>query len=155
MDEDGDGAVDCLDSDCVGVGPFCQPSCGASDSGFALICDEDSDAWNNGGLGSTDVVDSYPSCFDTGLYTGPEYVYSFTAEADGAITILKTEADDANDLDMFVLADEGLGCNPASCLEWGTESVTFLAIKGMSYFIVIDGWEGAINDYELAFSCGD
>ncbi|MGB0591606.1 MAG: hypothetical protein ACPGU1_18175 [Myxococcota bacterium] len=155
VDEDGDGAVDCLDSDCVGVSPFCQPSCGASDSGFALICDEDSDAWNNGGLGSTDVVDSYPSCFDTGLYTGPEYVYSFTAEADGAITILKTEADDANDLDMFVLADEGLGCNPASCLEWGTESVTFLATNGTSYFIVIDGWEGAINDYELAFSCGD
>jgi hypothetical protein len=155
VDEDGDGAVDCLDSDCFGASGLCQPSCGATDSGYGLVCAEDSDAWSNGAQGLTNVIDSYPSCFDSGLYTGPEYVYSFTAEADGAITVLKTEAGGLDELDMFVLVDQGQGCNPASCLEWGTESLTFLATAGMSYFIVVDGWGGAINDYELAFSCGD
>jgi len=155
VDEDGDGAADCLDSDCFGVSPLCQPSCGASFSGYSLVCDDDSDAWNNGAQGSTNVITGYPGCFDTGSHTGPEYVYGFTAESDGAITVTKTESGDAGDLDMFVLVDSGQGCNPATCLEWGTDSLTFLATPEVSYFIVVDGWEGAVADYELAFSCGD
>jgi hypothetical protein len=151
-DDDGDGVTDCQDSDCFGTSALCQPSCGDMDSGWPLDCPDDGDEWNNSDFGSTNVVDGYPGCFDSGMHTGPEYVYTFESETDAPITI--TKIGDDGDLDLFLLLDEGLGCNPASCLDWGTGQVTFDAKAGASYYIVVDGWQGAEMDYELAFSCG-
>ena len=152
-DEDGDGDVDCLDSDCLEESALCEPSCGPSGAGFSLFCPSDGDTWTNAGADSTELVDSYPGCLDTGLHTGPEYVYAFNAPSDGAITL--TKSGDEGVLDMFVLSDTGQGCNPAACIEWGTESLTFLATQGQSYFVVVDGWQGAESEYLLSFSCGD
>ena len=152
-DDDGDGQIDCLDSDCFGVSDLCQPSCDINAGGFPMACG-DTDAWDNTGFGSTNAIDGYPGCFDVGMHTGPEYAYVHTAEADTQVTVIKT-GDLDSELDMFVLVEGGQGCNPASCIEWGTDSVTFTTTAGTDYYLIVDGWIGGESEYELAFSCGE
>jgi len=52
-----------------------------------------------------------------------------------------------------VLQDKGLGCNPASCITATIGGAEFAAKKGTTYYIVVDGFEGAAGEFELAFSC--
>ncbi|MBT9555065.1 MAG: hypothetical protein IV100_03500 [Myxococcales bacterium] len=155
VDNDQDGNTDCEDSDCFGSSTDCEVACVPETSFFAdLTCPSDSDDWSNG-LSTDNVVERY-SC-NSYTYSGPEYVYSYIAESTGSITISVPEAGGVSDdfLDILVLADKGLGCNPASCLADGLSEVTFDAIEGNIYYIVIDGFQGTEADYNLTFTCGE
>jgi hypothetical protein len=85
------------------------------------------------------------------LYTGNEYVYTYVATANTSVTV--TLANETADTDLIVLQDTGAGCNPASCVTSGLSSVQFNATTGTTYYIVVDGYDGANGDYDLAFSC--
>jgi len=152
-DDDGDGLVDCEDGDCfyAGAGGVCEPPCKPAFVDYAkMTCPADDDSWNPESAGSHDRVERY-AC-NNYTYDGPEYVYTYVAEDTGPVTV--TVTDDTEDLDIIVLEDEGLGCNPASCVNWGFEDVTFEATAGTTYYLVVDGWLGAVADYDLVFSCG-
>jgi hypothetical protein len=153
-DNDSDGATDCEDSDCFGVSSSCQPACTPDKVELAqLKCPTDKDSFQNDGSGSTNVITGY-SC-NTFNYSGNEYAYTFVATADGPVTVTLANETAANgDTDVIVLHDTGLGCNPASCMTTGTSSATFDAKAGQTYYIVIDGYQGANGSYDLAFSCG-
>jgi hypothetical protein len=59
----------------------------------------------------------------------------------------------SGDLDLFVL-DAGNGsCDPANCSEYGNSNTTFTAVPGQSYYLVVDGFAGAISDYTLEVTC--
>jgi hypothetical protein len=154
IDEDEDGMVDCQDPDCFGSSDACEPGCVPDTVSLAtLTCPADTDVYNNDDSGSTDAISSYAGCGQSG-YTGSEYVYTFVAETSGPIKIdLDEDGLFAAALDIFVLADEGLGCNPASCVAWSTNVVNFDATAGTTYYVVIDGFNEAINDYDIEMTC--
>ncbi len=150
-DDDADNKVDCEDDGCFGKSALCEPACTPDTTVLAqMSCPDSSDFWHNDGPGSTNTVFAYGCAAFT--YSGPEYVYTYVAEADGPVTV--TIDDQDADTDLILLEDRGLGCNPASCLDWGTSSISFTAVKGKTYYIAVDGWQGAIADYTLSFLCG-
>ena len=123
--------------------PRCEPQ-------LALACG-DSDAYNNGGPGSTDLLDDYPACINWNE-AGPEYTYTFSTPANSTVTAGITTAN-GNDLDLFILEDLGTGCDPATCFAYGGDTVQFNAAAGTTYYIVVDGYFGAVDDYTLTVTC--
>ena len=154
MDEDQDGLADCEDSDCF-PGGDCESACEPDDLDYAGMTCGSSDSWYNDGAGSADNVDFY-SCnpYD---YPAPEYTYTLTVDQDETVTVaLSNEEDDEGEpieLDILVLEDMGLGCNPASCITYGLNAVTFEAEAGAIYYVVIDGYNGATGGYDIDISC--
>lgn len=106
------------------------------------------------------VSNGYNNCYlssSGSKYTAPEKVYRFVATENGPVTVSLYDLND--DLDLFILDDCDInsGCgNPAKVSHnpgGQDESVTFQAVKGQDYYIVIDGWDGAISDYVLETLC--
>jgi hypothetical protein len=114
-----------------------------------LECDS-MELGNNSDAGSTDRIDSY-SCVGW-AETGPEYAYSFTAPDNGVITV--SISDMTADLDIFVITEEAGECDPGTCLAYGENEVTFGAEEGQTYFIVVDGYRDAVDDYIIELTCG-
>jgi hypothetical protein len=59
-----------------------------------------------------------------------------------------------------VLQDAGGGiCDPGVCLDSsnssGEEEVVFSGVAGTTYYFVVDGYAGAVSNFELAVACGD
>jgi hypothetical protein len=153
LDNDQDGKTDCSDEQDCTPSPDC-PECEAL---YPLACGQ-TDSWSNSGEDSTDKVASY-SC-NSALYDGPEFAYLIEPESSGTVTLTLTSKD--WDLDLFVLADTGHGCNGANCLAWGTNEVSFAAQAGSAYFVVVDGYGKApagfgplfgASDYTLSMTC--
>ncbi len=152
------GALDCT-SGCLYATTNCTgtPSCTAA--GGAVAC-------GSGVTGDTSAPPAVASITSwagagcsTWTYTGPEIIYvvnsGSTAEQ---ITVDLTGL--GADLDLIVMKDAGLGCDPGlSCVGNSTsggptdESVTFLSVANTDYFVVIDGYEGAMGPYNLDITC--
>ena len=144
-DNDQDGKVDCADEvDCN-----LSPACAKCSAVYPLACG-DSDSWGTGEEESTDYVTAY-SCTDA-VYDGPEFSYTFEVEQTQEVTL--SLAEEGWDLDLFVLMDNGYGCNPATCVAWGTSSVTFVAEKGINYYISVDGYGKALPGFGPDFGTG-
>ena len=151
-DDDEDGLVDCADGDCFGMSPDCQSACQPDDVSLAQITCGSTDAWSTDDVGSYDNVDAY-SC-NSYNYEGSEYTYTVTVDEPTTVTINVTEEDeDANELDVLLLEDAGLGCNPATCIDWNFKTVTFDAVPDTTYYLVVDGYNGAQGSYVLEVVC--
>ncbi len=160
LDDDGDGNVDCDDSECVGA-PSCAPPSGVCNSVGTLTANSSISSANDD-PGSTDAVNTWGcTSWDE---SGPEIVWSFTAPVDGQGTVAISLPGwfNTSDLDVFVL-DGALGCNPAACVAYGAESTTWTATAGSTWYIVVDGYQGDSSDFDLdlsfqsssEFNCGD
>ncbi len=117
---------------------ICEPAefiaCGVSGSG------------NNSALGSSDQIDWY-SCI--GWYeSGPEYAYGFQPPVSGEVRVSLSGLSD--DLDIFVLQGS---CDADQCIRYGHESAVFQAMAGETYYLVVDGYRGAVSDYTISVSC--
>jgi len=150
FDDDGDGRIDCLDSDCAGA-PQCA-SAGQCSPIAALTCDVPVDGDTS--VGGADRVDGW-SC--SGLAeTGKEQVYRWVATQTGLVAAV-LDIDGGFDLDLFVLEDLGGGCNPNACIVSSTrtsdEIAAFVAIAGRTYYIVVDGYGTAEGPYRLQMDC--
>ncbi len=146
LDEDEDGLADCLDTDCFGGG-LCEDACVAdNEAPLELGCDSH-DEWQNNGMGSFELIDSYPC--NSYAYPGPEYAYTLVVEDDSAVTI----TDDNINIDILVLEDLGTGCNPAACMTYGLNTVTFDALADVVYYVVMDGYNGEAGSYILDVTC--
>ncbi len=146
IDEDQDGVTDCADPDCFGASPDCQPAC--QPAAQALTCGSTLSA-SNGAAGSTTAIETY-GCSPWN-YTGPEMAWPLTVDAPATVTV--SLANEAADTDIVVLSDAGLGCNPVSCLTWGYSAATFDAVPGTTYYVVVDGYNGATGSFDLTVSC--
>ena len=140
-DDGNNTAGDGCSATCTAEGPVCTDA-------WILHC-ADIDNWNNAGLGSTDVLNGY-SC-NSWDESGPEYTYQFTATASETVTIGLSAM--TADLDVFVIDDQGGVCVPTNCLGVGDNNVTFAAVAGTTYHVVVDGFAGAVSDYAITVVC--
>ena len=127
--------------DCQRVPGACRPS-------RAIACGETLSGRNDA-PGSTDAIDSY-GCRPY-PEPGPEVAYSFVAPvtATGRATLSNLTAD----LDVFVLRDDGLGCNQESCIAGGNLTADFPVAAGATYYLVVEGYAGAVGAFDLSLDC--
>ena len=149
LDDDGDGAVDCADSDCAA-----DPACTGGGGGtcvvdYTLNCG-DTDSWATTSSGATTAVSAY-SCVSF-TDTGPEYTYTFTPASDTTATFTLS-ALGSNDLDVFVLDGASSVCSGSNCLDWGDTTTSVSAIGGQTYYVVVDGFQGDSGSYDISVSC--
>lgn len=108
---------------------------------------------SNDDAGSTASVISY-ACTDYD-YTGPEIAFLWTSAWDEDVTATLDGL--SADLDLFVLP--GPDCAPSACLAASVhpnseaEAVTWSAVAGSSYVVVVDGWDGAVSAFQLGLAC--
>ncbi|MCO4769727.1 MAG: pre-peptidase C-terminal domain-containing protein [Deltaproteobacteria bacterium] len=94
------------------------------------------------------------SCVGSGM-TGPEVTYEFVAPGPTALSV--DLANISQDLDLYVLA--GATCNPQDCVDgsWNSgsddEDLEIELDPGDVVTIMVDGWDGAVSDYDLTVSC--
>jgi hypothetical protein len=110
---------------------------------------------------ATNFIDSYGPAggCDSGL-TGPEVAHLFSPMVDGPVTVTLTGM--SADLDLIVLqVGAGSSCNfTTACVAEGTtvgtgnESVTFTSDSTKSYWLIVDGRDGAISNYTLSVTSG-
>jgi hypothetical protein len=107
---------------------------------------------------ATNFIDTYGSC-DSDL-TGPEVAHLFSPGVDGPVTVTLTGM--TADLDLIVLnVGVSNSCDyTTACVAEGTtvgtgdESVTFTAVSTKSYWLIVDGRDGAISNYTLSVTAG-
>ena len=135
-DDDDDAANDDDQADDV-----CAPVTGAS-------CDWSVDGDTTTDPAATSAFNVYPcSGWDE---TGPELAYEFVATGTGQVTATLSSIQDGEDLDVYALADVGAGCDASDCLSYGNSEVT----AGNTYYVVVDGYEGAGGSFTLDVACG-
>ncbi|MEL6392420.1 MAG: Kazal-type serine protease inhibitor domain-containing protein, partial [Bacteroidota bacterium] len=101
---------------------------------------------------------------DVSLYTcgnvynvennGPEIVHSFTLLESGPVTIDLTGL--SANLELFLLS----ACDRSACLQYsqnpGTSDEQIVRnLPAGTYYIVVDGYNGAVSDYELSINCSE
>jgi hypothetical protein len=122
-----------------------------------LSCASPSLTTRNDASGATNDIASWTCDANT---TGPELAHKFTPSASGMYTVQMIGLH--ADLDLIVLqGDATNSCSPsATCLTQSTnsgnadEKVTFQADAGKTYYLVVDGKNGAMSQYTLAVTDG-
>jgi len=153
IDNDGDGRIDCEDNDCFG-----DPVCISVEG-----CDPLGDLQCGQGLqGSTVGAENNWSgyCgFPQNPFTGPEEVWVFTAEEDGPVAVTLVGAVDHDLTILDARGEDDLICDPDNCVtfSWSppteVEFAEWEATAGATYFVVVDGFQGAAGQYELTLTC--
>ena len=119
---------------------------------FDIGCGEnlvgDTADWNSG---ATSVMKHYSQ--GVGTFDGPELVYRFVAPADGEVRLrLVDPAPMEIDHDLFVLEEV---CAPDHTVGAGFNAVPFDVRQGQTYFLVVDGYDGAAGAFEVAVECAN
>jgi hypothetical protein len=115
---------------------------------IAIACGDNANGNNGNG---TSTIDAY----DDNNATAPELIYTFQT-AGGQIDIQLTGL--AADLDLFLLTSctvpVGAGDLVAASIEGGTtaEMISQTLAAG-TYFIAVDGFDGATSDFNLSITC--
>lgn len=107
-------------------------------------------SYNGDSQNGQNYAESY-SCVDYS-YPAPEVVCEITFEQGADVTISMTDIQ-GGDLDLFLLSE----CDPATCIEesttTGNEQITVQSINAGTYYIVIDGFNGAVGTFNLSIQC--
>ena len=126
----------------VGGGNTCDQTA------VVLTCGQ---AYNGNTTTGANNISAYPACVDWDE-TGNEIVHKITTTSTGDITATLSNLG-ANDLDVFILT----ACdNAGSCIANGDETATAMAQAAGTYYIIVDGFEGASGTYTLTVTanCG-
>jgi len=143
-DNDEDGAFDCDDPDCQ-LTTDCTPTC----KPVAAIACKDTKSSATNTTGSTSVLAKY-SCQNE-LYTGPEIAWSFSVDDPTIVTVSLSKESDATD--VFVVADNGNGCFAEQCIDHGLASAAFVAKPKQDYYLIVDGYKGAVGNFDITVNC--
>jgi phosphatidylserine/phosphatidylglycerophosphate/cardiolipin synthase-like enzyme len=101
--------------------------------------------------GHTTVLDFYP--VTVGNYSGPEVAYAWRAQTSEEVTwSLQDPQPTVVNHDLFVLHGEAV-CKGESAIARGFNSVTFDAVAGDLYFLVVDGFDGDAGPYTVSLEC--
>ena len=141
-DDDGDGAVDCGDADCIGTAGCTDPdACGAAGvlPGFSPVFGDTSDARNDG---------ASVNCNSAG--TAPDEVYSWTAPRSGIFcmssagsgfdTVLRVESTCGDPATELACNDDAVGLQ---------SEVEVEAAEGTTLSVWVDGFDSAAGPYQL------
>jgi hypothetical protein len=112
-------------------------------------------SWTHHNNLGTDNVEGYLcNGYD---YGGPEVAHAFRFPLDATVTVNVTGL--TADLDLLLLTPPIDLCDSASCthssVNGGTsdESLTFSAVAGNTYYLVVDGYMGAESGYTISVGC--
>jgi hypothetical protein len=83
--------------------------------------------------------------------SGPEYVFLHAPTENATVRVVMDL--NAEDLDLHVVRNSGAGCDPSGCIAWGDQEVTFDAVAGETYSIVVDGRAGVNDAFRLWMDC--
>ena len=123
---------------------FCQGD--MDDVPIPLACGQTlTDQTNGDGMNN---LDGYPC--RTASFDGPEIIYSFQVTAPGLVISVGLSNETTN-TDVFILTDPS---DPTSCINHGTSSADAALLPG-TYYVVVDGFEGAVGTFDLTLSCRD
>ncbi len=104
---------------------------------------------------TTDAMDDY-SC-RVGNYRGSEASWDFVASVDGTYTWTLVDAVPTElDNDVFVLSGESGVCRALNCLDkggYGPNQTAFDAVAGERFFLVVDGYDGAVGAVKARLDC--
>ncbi|MFH2008965.1 MAG: PPC domain-containing protein [bacterium] len=150
-DNDQDGSIDCADSDCNGF-PECDCNSTLDIQCGSTLTDVVSD-----GSDSNDQVIGW--CGLPIDHSGFETVYNLAnAPSNGQVTVTLDNIQ-GGDLNLFVVASPNSVCQAGNCVDtsmnpgFDPESVTFTPQVQTSYFIVVDGRDGAAGSFDISVSC--
>lgn len=151
VDDNGDGRVDCMDSECLEA-----PSCNDTCYPIARLGCGDSLTGRNDDALSTDRIeeDSCDPVHD--LYTGPEVGYWFELDDTQQVRI-RLEGLSA-DLDVILLDNEAGRCDAARCIDRSydpddSDELISIDLEAGTYYILIDGFRDAVSDFTLSILC--
>jgi hypothetical protein len=126
----------------------CSGTPGTFDNPIAIACGQLQAGNTNDGQNNYDTHSGFSD------WTGPELFYSFQAPG-GDVTVELSRLD--ADLDLFILTDasDPNGSEVASSETSGsqTELINTNLAAG-TYFIMVDGYEGAASLFDLKLTCG-
>ena len=86
--------------------------------------------------------------------SGPEIAYSYTSPINQTVTASIIPLNGVNNLDLFLLEDTGDGCHSDSCLDFDGREITWNALAGVTYYLVVDGFSQAEGKYQFSLECG-
>jgi hypothetical protein len=91
----------------------------------------------------------------TGDESGPEIIYSLDLPTTFApYTVTATLSDWTADVDVFILSPDG--CGAGECLttgSYGDWEASVTNITGGTYYVAVDGYNGAVASYTLSVEC--
>ena len=126
----------------------CSGSPGTFDNPIAINCGELQAGNTNDGGNNFDTHSGFTD------WTGPELFYTFQAPGgDVTVELLRLDVD----LDLFIVADamDPNNSEVASSEQSGTETeVINTTLAAGTYFIMVDGYDGAAGPFDLRVSCG-
>lgn len=155
-DDDDSGSVGADDDDVVdpvddddddsqgGEGGLCNAA-------VTIACG-DTISGDTGSGSATNQIDSYACA--TWDATGPEQAYAFTALESGPVHASLTDIEEGQDLDIYVLKELGNGCASDDCVGFANEDIEFDAVAGDTYYLLVDGYYGALGSFVLGLTCG-
>ncbi len=111
----------------------------------ALVCVQ---VYNGTTIGGNSNVVQYNGYPYTNHLTGPEIVHTVTTTAVGDITATLTNLG-GQDLDIFLLGS----CSEQECFTWNDNGLTYPNAPAGTYYIVVDGYDGAQGTYTLTLNC--
>ncbi|RME23555.1 MAG: hypothetical protein D6806_11075, partial [Deltaproteobacteria bacterium] len=149
IDDDGDGQIDCADSDCAQ-----HPSCisqSACTNAQVVTCGDSVTGDTNNGL---QVFNTY-SCLPNDQEAGPEVAFKLDVPTGITVTADMVNAQ-GSDLDLFLVAAAGGGCDPNSCIDSSVnyqtaEQINFQMPSGGAY-LVVETWETPAS-FTLDITC--
>jgi len=102
-------------------------------------------------FGHTTVIDFYS--VSVGNYSGPEVAYAWRAQTSEEVTWRLVDATPTEvNHDLFVLHGEPT-CTADAVVVRGFNSVTFDAVAGEIYFLLVDGFDGDAGPYTVELDC--
>lgn len=110
-------------------------------------------AYNGTNAGGNDDVSTYTCGATLNVENnGPEIVHTFTTTEAGLVTIDLTGL--SANLELFLLSE----CSRRSCLQFSQNSGTTAEqitryLPAGTYYVVVDGYNGAISNYRLTVDC--
>ena len=151
QDNDCDGLYDCADSDCA-ADSVCVAG-GLCPGAIEITCSDIVAGTTSGGERN---IDQY-ACSDWYAH-GREAYYRLDSAGEGTVTAALTGI--VKDLELYVLREgAGGGCQPrnggcvAGSFTQADEQVTFDAVAGEVYYIVVDGFGASAGDFTLSLTC--
>ena len=102
--------------------------------------------------GATNEIGGYPC--SVGNYSGPEIAYQWTANVSGTVEwgLINAQPTVLNH-DVFVLDGDNGVCLNTQCLERGFNTAEFEAVAGHTYYLLVDGFNGASGPYTAMLNC--
>ncbi len=147
-DDDGDGAIDCADSDCA-ANAACQTS--ACTAPVALACGA---SLSGTTVGKSTLFTTYGSCTSNWTEAGGEIAYSIRPASGAGVTINVTMGSANTDLDVFLMMGTcgNSGCSASSANDAGqAETISFTA-DGSTYYLLVDTFANA-GTFTIAATC--